>query len=69
MNQSLKYHPHHLPIANKIARAVWGIVWLLLFRPSPTLLHGWSRFLLRLFGAKIGKPAYLIPLHGTLSVR
>lgn len=61
MNQSIKFHPHRLPLANKIARAVWGFVWLTLYRPSPTLLHGWRRFLLRLFGAKIGKPAYLYP--------
>ncbi len=41
---------------NKIKRAVWNIVWLLLFRPSPRIALGfaWRRFLLRLFGAQIG---------------
>ena len=39
--------------ANKLARAVWGVVWLLLYRPSPRPAHGWRRMLLRLFGAKI----------------
>jgi putative colanic acid biosynthesis acetyltransferase WcaF len=36
-------------------------VWLVLYRPSPTLLHGWRAFLLRIFGAKIGSPAYIYP--------
>ncbi|MEM9410869.1 MAG: putative colanic acid biosynthesis acetyltransferase [Planctomycetota bacterium] len=43
-----------LSIQNKIVRVVWGIVWAVLFRPSPRLMHGWRRFLLRSFGAKIG---------------
>lgn len=41
---------------NKAARALWGIVWRLLFRPTPPrLLCGWRRMLLRLFGAKVGR--------------
>lgn len=39
--------------ANKLARAAWNLVWLLLYRPSPIPFHGWRRFLLRLFGAKL----------------
>lgn len=30
-------------------------------RPSPRLPHGWQRFLLRLFGAKIGKGVHVDP--------
>ena len=56
-----KFHPVDLSFSNKFARLVWGIVWLLFYRPSPVFLHGWRRFLLRIFGAKIGKPAYLYP--------
>lgn len=38
-----------------IKRILWGIVWTLLFRPSPRLFFtGWRNFLLRAFGAKIG---------------
>jgi putative colanic acid biosynthesis acetyltransferase WcaF len=33
----------------------------LLFHPSPQMLYGWRRFLLRLFGAHIGKRAMLRP--------
>lgn len=40
---------------NWIARFLWGWVWLLLFRPSPRRAHGWRRFLLRLFKAKMGR--------------
>ncbi|MGA2616481.1 MAG: colanic acid biosynthesis acetyltransferase WcaF [Thermoguttaceae bacterium] len=45
--------PHSF--GNKLGRGLWGIVWLLLFRPTPRLLHSWRRFLLRLFGARIGR--------------
>lgn len=43
--------------ANKLGRYVWGWVWLLLFRPSPSFAYGWRRLLLRIFGAKLGPRA------------
>lgn len=39
---------------NRLARALWAIVYLFLFRPSPRVFHAWRAFLLRCFGAKIG---------------
>jgi putative colanic acid biosynthesis acetyltransferase WcaF len=42
-------------------RAIWGAVWLMLFRPSPKVLHGWRRSLLRLFGARVGRGAVVHP--------
>jgi putative colanic acid biosynthesis acetyltransferase WcaF len=48
-------------LSNKAARALWLLVWALLFRPSPTPLFGWRRFLLRLFGAEIGAGAHPYP--------
>jgi putative colanic acid biosynthesis acetyltransferase WcaF len=51
------YRPSPHSLANRAARALWGGVWLLLFRPSPKPLHGWRRMLLRLFGARIGRGA------------
>lgn len=51
--------PHGL--RNKAGRVCWGIVWMLFFRPSPRMLYGWRRFLLRLWGAKIGKNARIFP--------
>lgn len=45
-----------------MARALWNIVWLFLFRPTPRgIMYGWRRFLLRLFGARIGKGANILP--------
>lgn len=57
----MKPRIHHLSRRNKLARALWNGVWLLLYRPSPTPLHGWRRWLLRLFGAKIGRGAHPYP--------
>ena len=51
--------PHSL--ANKVGRVLWGAVWLLLFRPSPRVLFGWRRLLLRLFGARVGRNARVCP--------
>ena len=46
---------------NKVGRTLWTCVWYSLYRPSPKVLHGWRRFLLRIFGAKIGIGAYPYP--------
>ncbi len=51
--------PHGLK--NKAARALWGVVWLLLFRPSPRIFHGWRRVLLRCFGAELGTGVRVYP--------
>ncbi|WP_318311075.1 putative colanic acid biosynthesis acetyltransferase [Flagellimonas crocea] len=40
---------------------LWWIVQALLFRTSPQVLYGWRRFLLRIFGAKIGKGVIIRP--------
>lgn len=54
------YHNAH-PLSNRLARALWGVVWLLLFRPSPRILHCWRRGLLRLFGARLGRGTHIYP--------
>lgn len=51
----------HITRGNKLARALWAAVWLVLFRPSPIPLHSWRRILLRCFGASIGKRALPYP--------
>ena len=48
-------------IRSKTARAIWNIVWVILFRTSPVILHGWRRFLLRAFGAKIDSRVHVYP--------
>ena len=44
-----------LSYQGKIARLIWNTTWFFLFRPSPVPFHAWRCFLLRLFGADIGK--------------
>jgi putative colanic acid biosynthesis acetyltransferase WcaF len=39
---------------NRVARLIWGIVYVLLYRPTPRPMHAWRAMLLRLFGAKLG---------------
>jgi len=51
----LRKFKSELSVGHKALRVTWGICWLILFRPSPRPLHGWRRFLLRLFGANIGR--------------
>jgi putative colanic acid biosynthesis acetyltransferase WcaF len=48
-------------LANRVARAVWAAVYCLLFRPSLRPLHAWRSFLLRLFGARLGRKCHIYP--------
>lgn len=49
------------PLAHRARRQLWNIVALLLFRPSPRPAHAWRAFLLRLFGAQLGKDCHIYP--------
>ena len=49
------------PLKGRLARLVWNLTWLLLFRPSLRIMHRWRSILLRLFGAKIGKNNLIYP--------
>ncbi|WKN32540.1 putative colanic acid biosynthesis acetyltransferase [Porifericola rhodea] len=40
---------------------VWWLVQNILFKPSPQFMYGWRRWLLRSFGAKVGKGVILRP--------
>jgi putative colanic acid biosynthesis acetyltransferase WcaF len=46
-------------LRNRIKRAVWGVVWSLFFQTSPRPAHAWRSWLLRLFGAKLGKGVHV----------
>lgn len=47
---------------DRLRRMVWELVYFLLFRPTPRfMLEGWRQFLLRSFGAKIGKGCRIAP--------
>jgi len=58
-NSFLCHNPH--PLGNMIGRTLWNMVWRLFYRPSPRILHGWRRFLLRQFGAIVGKNVHPYP--------
>lgn len=40
---------------------LWWLVQAILFRPSPQVLNAWRRWLLRLFGARIGRGVIIRP--------
>ena len=48
-------------IQNRIGRVIWGIVYFCFFRFSPKPLHGYRSFVLRVFGAKVGKGVHVYP--------
>lgn len=52
-------------LGNRVARGLWGVVWLCLFRPSPRTFHAWRGCLLTLFGARLGEH---FRIHGSARV-
>lgn len=61
MAVDIKYRKSEHGLGNKAGRVLWGIVWLMFFRPSPRPMHQWRCLLLRLFGAKIGPVVRIYP--------
>lgn len=55
------YRGPSFSLGNRLLRALWGIVYILLFRLSPRPLHAWRIMLLQLFGAKIGRRCHIRP--------
>lgn len=52
---------HEITRESRGARLLWNVAWALLYRPSPRVFHSWRANLLRLFGARIGRPVYIYP--------
>lgn len=48
-------------LKNRLARVIWGVVYVLFFKYTPKPLHVWRSSILRLFGAKIGKGVHIYP--------
>jgi putative colanic acid biosynthesis acetyltransferase WcaF len=48
-------------VTSKVGRALWNIVRVLMFRFTPAPLHIWRVFILRAFGARIGKGCSIYP--------
>lgn len=52
-------------LSNKLERVMWAVVWTAFGRFTPPPLFGWRRFLLRIFGAKVGKG---VRLYGSVRI-
>jgi len=61
LDTPIGFHDVTVTGRNRAARAMWGIVETMLYRPSPRPAHGWRRMLLRLFGARIGPNVHPYP--------
>ena len=46
-------------LRHRLFRLVWNTTWLLLASWTPPMLHGWRRFLLGMFGAKVDPTAVI----------
>jgi len=59
-NLDLAKYNHTFSLKNKIARLLWAVVYLILFRPFPTpLFKKWRILVLKCFGAKIAWSAHV----------
>ncbi|CAN5430641.1 acetyltransferase [soil metagenome] len=61
MDNSETYVGTNFSLQNRMGRVVWAIVATIFFQLSPKPLHGWRSFLLKLFGAKVGKKVHVYP--------
>jgi putative colanic acid biosynthesis acetyltransferase WcaF len=62
MQVDLSNCPSPYSFKNKITRVLWNTTWLFLFRSSPKICHFWRCFILKCFGAKMGKKrVYIYP--------
>ena len=48
-------------LQNRLGRLAWNIIYALFFRLSPPPFHAWRSFLLKTFGAKVGKGVHVYP--------
>jgi putative colanic acid biosynthesis acetyltransferase WcaF len=48
-------------VRNRLARVLWNICYVLLYRTSPRPFHVWRSLLLRTFGAKLGSACHFYP--------
>ncbi|WP_174240862.1 putative colanic acid biosynthesis acetyltransferase [Granulicella sp. S190] len=46
---------------DRLRRLNWNLCWAIFYKMSPRPLHSWRAFLLRLFGAKMGKDCHFYP--------
>jgi putative colanic acid biosynthesis acetyltransferase WcaF len=46
---------------NRLGRLIWSLLGSIFFKLSPKPFHSWRSFLLRCFGAKVGKGVHIYP--------
>ena len=62
MSENAPSHPlSEHSIGNRIARFLWSVTYVILFRHTPRPFHAWRNLLLRIFGAKIHRTARVYP--------
>jgi putative colanic acid biosynthesis acetyltransferase WcaF len=61
VKEKTNVNSHVFTFSNKLIRVIWGICWLLFFRLSPLPFFELRNFILRLFGASIGKGVRIYP--------
>lgn len=63
MHLDLKNYKNRHSLQSKILRALWNVVWLFLFRPTPrgTLFRPWRIALLKMFGANVKWSSNVLP--------
>ncbi len=49
------------PHGNRLGRLLWSVGYHTLFRFTPRPLHAWRAFVLRLFGARLGRNCHVYP--------
>ena len=59
----LKNYRNRHSLRSKVARALWNVVWLVVFRPTPrgNLFRSWRILLLKLFGADVKWSSNVLP--------
>lgn len=60
-NQEDAYKKPQFSVKNKLKRLLWNLTWFLLCRFSPVPFHSWRCFILKLFGAKLGRSNFIYP--------
>lgn len=61
MPKNISYLKPSFSLENQIKRAIWSLFYFFLFRYSLRIFHSWRRFLLRIFGAKVGEGVRVYP--------
>ena len=49
------------PLSDRLKRLLWSFCWAVFYRTSPRPFHAWRAFLLRSFGATMGRSCHFYP--------